>query len=48
MSDMPELFGDELDAKVTWKTAEFSHLVGRPVRLRFALRDGDLFALRTN
>jgi len=36
-------FGDELDAAVL----DVGAFVGRPVRLRFALEDADLFALRT-
>jgi hypothetical protein len=46
-SDMEPLFGDELDAKVAWKkNGTIASLAGKPVRLRFVLRDADLFALR--
>jgi len=46
MTDMNPLFGDELDALASWKSGKnLSGLVGRPVRLRFALKDADLFAL---
>lgn len=48
LADMPALFGDELDAVVTWKSGgDLSDLVGKPVRFRFVLKDADLFALRT-
>jgi hypothetical protein len=46
-ADMAPLFGDELEAPVRWKgSAGLSSLQGRVVRLRFVLRDADLFALR--
>lgn len=46
-NDMAPLFGDELDAAVTWgKSGNLSRLAGRPVRLRFVLKDADLYALR--
>ena len=48
LSDMAPLYGDELDAVVGWKTgSDLSGLIGKPVRLRFVLKDADLFALRT-
>jgi hypothetical protein len=47
LADMPPLYGDELDAVVRWKAgAAFSALNGRPVRLRFVIKDADVFALR--
>lgn len=47
LGDMAPLFGDELDAVATWKTAAtLPSLDGKPVRLRFVLKDADLFALR--
>jgi BNR repeat-like domain len=47
LADMPPLFGDELDAVVAWKSgADLSSLAGKPVRLRFALKDADVYALR--
>ena len=49
IADMAPLYGDELDATVTWKTNKtISSLAGKPVRLHFVLRDADLFALRTS
>lgn len=45
---MDELFGDELDAVVSWKSgSDISQLAGKPVRFHFALRDADVFALQT-
>ncbi|MSU51239.1 MAG: hypothetical protein EXS37_19485 [Opitutus sp.] len=47
ITDLPPLYGDELDAVVKWKTrADLSSLAGKPVRLHFVLNDADLFALR--
>jgi len=48
LDEMEPLFGDELDAPVSWKSGrDLSALKGRAVRLRFALRDADLFSLRS-
>jgi hypothetical protein len=48
LADMSALFGDELDAVVSWKSgSDLSSLIGEPVRFRFVLKDADLFALRT-
>ncbi|MGE3819770.1 MAG: hypothetical protein AB7I30_10060 [Isosphaeraceae bacterium] len=42
-----EIFGDALDRPVTWtQGANLGELAGRPVRLRFTLRDADLYAFR--
>ena len=47
LGDVTPWFGDALDAPVVWKQGgDVSGLVGRPVRLRFALKDADLFAMR--
>jgi hypothetical protein len=47
LQDMDPLFGDEIDGGVTWNGAsDLSPLIGRPLRLRFVLKDADLFALR--
>jgi hypothetical protein len=44
---MAPLFGDELEAVAKWKAGDdLSAIAGKPVRLRFVLRDADLFALR--
>ena len=47
LADSPELFQDQTDLAVQWKSgAELGALAGRPVRLRFVLYDADLYALR--
>jgi hypothetical protein len=44
--DCPPLFGDTTDRTVTWRAgSDVSRLAGKPVRLRFVLRDADLFSL---
>lgn len=46
-ADMPPLFGDELDGGIAWKRgSDVSRLAGKAVRLRFAMKDADLFAFR--
>jgi hypothetical protein len=48
LADMEPLYGDELDAAVAWKGGgDLPSLTGKPVRFRFALKDADLYALRT-
>jgi hypothetical protein len=47
LDDCPPLFGDSLDRVVTWKNGgDLNALAGRPVRLRFVLKDADLYALQ--
>ena len=47
LEDCPVIFGDALDRVVTWKGGnDVSRLAGQPVRLRFVLRDADLYALQ--
>jgi len=47
LADCPEIFGDSLEHVVQWKGgSDLSALAGRPVRLRFVLRDADIFAFR--
>jgi len=46
-SDCDEVFGDAVDRPVSWKnSADVSKLQGTPVRLRFLLKDADLYAFR--
>ena len=42
------IFGDHLDFSVSWKRkgTDVSTLAGKPVRLRFTLKDADLYAFR--
>ena len=42
-----ELYGDHIERVVNWKPdADLSKLAGRPVRLRFVMRDADLYSIR--
>lgn len=42
-----ELFGDRVDQPVSWSSsAKLSSLAGIPIRLRFVMRDADLFAVQ--
>ena len=46
-SDCPEIIGDEIDRVVRWKGGpDVNALSGQPVRLRFQLKDADLYSLR--
>ncbi|MFQ6130718.1 MAG: hypothetical protein ACE5R4_01660 [Armatimonadota bacterium] len=47
LDDCPELYGDSIEEAVAWKAGhDVSRLAGQVVRLRFLLKDADLFALR--
>ena len=47
LDDCPEIIGDEIERIVAWKRGpDVSRLAGKPVRLRFVMKDADLFALR--
>jgi len=47
LDDCPEIIGDEIERRVVWKQGtDVSRLAGQPVRLRFVMKDADLFALR--
>lgn len=47
LADCPALFGDSIERKVSWEGgADLSALAGKAVRLRFVLRDADLYAYR--
>jgi len=47
LDDCPEIIGDEIGRIVAWKRgADMARLAGRPVRLRFMMKDADLFAMR--
>ncbi len=46
-ADCREVFGDELERTVTWNSgSDLGELAGQPVRLRFVLRDADLYSIR--
>lgn len=45
LNDCLELNTDDIDRTVAWKSgADVSSLAGKPVRLRFRLKDGDLYS----
>lgn len=47
LADAVEQVGDELDRVVTWKGGrDVSRWAGQPVRLRFVMKDADLYSLR--
>ena len=47
LDDFPEKFGDEIDGKVSWNGGgDVSSLAGNPVRLRFLLKDADVYAFK--
>jgi len=47
LADCPPVFGDSLERAVAWNGGpDVSRLAGQPVRLRFVLKDADLYALR--
>ena len=42
-----DIFGNRIAGKAAWKGGvSVAKLAGRPVRLRFAMRDADLYAFR--
>jgi hypothetical protein len=47
LSQCPEIYGDEIERVVTWDSgAQVGQWACRPVRLRFGLKDADLFSFR--
>ena len=49
LADCPDMFADLIDDKVAWKSGRgVSSLAGKPIRLRFALMDSDLYAFKFN
>ena len=47
LDECSEIIGDELDRIVCWASgSDVSKLAGTPIRLRFAMKDADLFSLR--
>jgi len=47
LADSEETFGDELARVVSWKGgSDVGRLAGRPIRLRLALKDADLYAIQ--
>ena len=47
LEDCPEIIGDQIERTVSWKQGpDLGLLAGKPIRLRFVLKDADLYALR--
>lgn len=47
LADCPEIIGDRLERTVAWRDGpDVGSLAGQPVRLRFVLKDADLFSIR--
>lgn len=47
LADSREAIGNEIERAVRWKSgSDVSALAGEPVRLRFVMKDADLFAIR--
>jgi len=47
LRECPEIFGDEIEHVVAWKKgSDVSKLAGKPVRLRFVMKDADVYSLR--
>ena len=47
LKDCSQIFGDRLEGVVSWKIgSDLSMLAGKPIRLRFVIRDADLYSLR--
>lgn len=47
LADCPEIIGDEIERVMAWHTgSDMSRLSGQPVRLRFVMKDADLYSLR--
>ena len=47
LKECPEIFGDEIEGVVRWPGgSDLSGVAGRPVRLRFAMKDADIYAFR--
>lgn len=49
LADCPVLFGDSVDRTVHWKNGtDLSPASGRPIRLRFLLKDADVYSFKAN
>jgi len=47
ISECPEMYGDEIEQVVSWNDgSDVSTLAGKPVRLRFVMKDADLYSIR--
>ena len=47
LEDSAEIYGDEIEHVAEWRGGrDLSHLIGQPVRLRFVMKDADLYSIR--
>jgi hypothetical protein len=47
LEDCPEIYGDRIRQVVGWKQgSDVSTLAGKPIRLRFVMKDADLYAIQ--
>lgn len=47
LAQCPDIFGDEIERVITWESgSDLSALAGRPIRLRFVMKDTDLYSMR--
>jgi hypothetical protein len=47
LEECHEVFGDRLDRVVEWKSgSDVSALAGKSIRLRFVMKDADLYAIQ--
>jgi hypothetical protein len=47
VKECPEIFGDSLTYVASWNgRSDLSHLSGVPIRLRFVMKDSDLYSIR--
>jgi hypothetical protein len=47
LADCPEIYGDEIEEIVSWEnTSNVSRLAGKAIRLRFVMKDADLYSIR--
>jgi hypothetical protein len=47
LDDSREIIGNEIERRATWKGgADLQRFAGKPIRLRFVMKDADLYALR--
>lgn len=46
LDDCAPIVGDQIEQAVSWKGGDLAAIAGKPVRLRFVLKDSDLFSIR--
>jgi hypothetical protein len=46
VQDCTEIFGDEIERAATWSGGDLAALMGKTVRLRFEMKEADLYSIR--